>query len=818
LIKPKGTVGELSWGKKDSGRSGLAKMSKMKEEGVEKKLEVADEGSDKNESDKSETEEQNLIQPTVRKDFADLAYWNGDLTTDKNGLAQFKFKMPENLSTWKINTWVMGAKVEVGYSAKEVVTTKDLLIRLQAPRFFVEKDEVVLSGIVHNYLKNEQKIKVVFEQFGDCVSDPDNKEVWVTVPSSGEKRVDWRVKIIHPGEVKIRMSALNEKESDAMEMKFPVLVHGMMKMDSFSGVIKPEGDLGIVSFTVPEQRKPEASELVINYSPTLAGAMVDALPYLVDYPYGCTEQTLNRFIPTVITQKILLQMNLNLEDIKKKKVNLNAAELGNSKERAMGWQQWKINPVFDVKEVDQMARAGLEKLYAMQNSDGGWGWFFDSANGSSYAHTTTTVVHGLRIAKLNDVAIVQSSLDRGIKWLENYQAVRIAKIQERPERRADNTDALVYKILAENGKESSEMRKFLMRDKSTLSVYSLCLMGMGFHALKLENELKEVMENIDQYLEQDEENQTAWLNVDNGYWWYWYGNKIEANALYLSLLSKVSPKSQKASRLVKYVLNNRKHATYWNSTRDTAMCIEAIAEYWKASGEMEPSLTVEIWIDGKKKNTVEINKDNLFDFDNCFKLMGEAVTSGKHKIELRKKGSGPLYYNAYISYFTKEDFITKAGLDVKVERKIYKLVKDEDKQIAPDKTGGVVKQVGDKMKRVLLDNNATVKSGDLLEIDITIESKNEYEYICIEDPKAAGFETVDVRSGYNGNSIGAYMEFKNEQVVIFAQRIGHGKYSLSYKVRAEIPGKFSALPTKIYAMYAPELKGNSDENKIIIED
>ena len=134
------------------------------------------------------------------------------------------------------------------------------------------------------------------------------------------------------------------------------------------------------------------------------------------------------------------------------------------------------------------------------------------------------------------------------------------------------------------------------------------------------------------------------------------------------------------------------------------------------------------------------------------------------------------------------------------------------------KKGGEEKQEGDKMKRVLLDNNATVKSGDLLEIDITIESKNEYEYICIEDPKAAGFETVDVRSGYNGNSIGAYMEFKNEQVAIFAQRIGHGKYSLSYKVRAEIPGKFSALPTKIYAMYAPELKGNSDENKIIIED
>lgn len=815
IIKPASASAELSKGSKREKESLLAESSLAESN----KMEMKKDSSDKQkEGGESPQEDAPLMTPTIRKDFADLAYWNGDIVTDANGFAQFKFKMPENLSTWKINSWVMGQKVEVGYNSIEVITTKDLLIRLQAPRFFVEKDEVVLSGIVHNYLPKEQKIKVVLEQFGDCISEPDNKEVWVSVPSNGEKRVDWRVSVLHPGEVKVRMSALNEKESDAMEMKFPVLVHGMMKMDSFSGVIKPEGNVGTIDFNIPDKLNPEASELVINYSPSLAGAMVDALPYLVDYPYGCTEQTLNRFIPTVITQKILLKMNLDLEKIKQKKVNLNAAELGDGKERAKRWQQWSINPVFDSKEVDNMTRVGLEKLYSMQNNNGGWGWFFDGENGESYPHTTATVVHGLRIAKLNNVAIIQNSLDRGISWLERYQSKRISIISAKKENRADNIDALVYKILAENNKENSEMRKYLMRDKSGLTVYSLCLMGMGFHALKLEKELQEVMLNIDQYLEQDEENQTAWLNINNSYWWYWYGNRMESNALYLTLLAKVDPKSQKASRLVKYILNNRKHATYWSSTRDTALCIEAIAEYWKESGEMEPAMTVEIWIDGKKKNTVEINKDNLFDFDNSFKLMGQSVTSGKHTIELRKKGSGPLYYNAYVSYFSKEDFIPKAGLDLRATRKIYKLVKDDSKELAPDKSGKVVKQVGDKMKRIPLINNAMIKSGDVLEIEITIESKNEYEYICIEDPKAAGFETVEARSGYNGNAIGAYVEYKNEKVVMFAQHLGHGKYSVSYKVRAEIPGNFSALPTKVYAMYAPELKGNSDENKIIIVD
>ena len=755
--------------------------------------------------------------PQIRKDFADLAYWNGNITTDSEGMAQIKFKLPESLTTWKINSWVVGAKTEVGYESKEIVTAKDILIRLQAPRFFVEKDEVVLSGIVHNYLKKEQKIKVIFQQIGDCISDPENPEVMITVEPNGEKRVDWRVKVLNPGEAKIRMSAINEKESDAMEMKFPVLVHGMMKLESYAGIIKSEGSNGIVDFNIPAERKPEESELIINYSPTLAGAMVDALPYLVDYPYGCTEQTLNKFIPTVITQSILKKMGLNLENIKNKRTNLNADEIGNGQDRAKGWYK-KSNPVFDIKEVENMTKTGLNRLYAMQNGDGGWGWFYDASHGQSYEHTTATVVNGFLIAKGCGVAILQNSLDRGVQWLQNNQEKRLREIKEKEENKAHDIDALVYKILTDAGKENKEMRNYLLRDKKGLSVYSLTLIGISLFKVDQFDLVRDLMENIDQYLEEDKDNQTAWLNLNGSYWWYWYGNDIEANAHYLMLLSLTNPNSAKASGLVKYLLSNRKNATYWRSTRDTAICIEAIAAYWKASGEMTPDMSVEVWLDGKLKNRVAINKENLFDFDRSFTLKGEAVTSGKHIVELRKVGTGNLYYNTYVSYFMKEDNITKAGLNLKSTRKIYRLIKDETKQLAPNKFGGIEEQNTDKYLRVNLENNATVKSGELLEVEITVETKNEYEYICIEDPKAAGFETVDVRSGYNGNSIGAYVEFKNEKVVMFARILGHGKYSISYKVRAEIPGKFSALPTKIYAMYAPELKGNSDENKINIVD
>ena len=91
-------------------------------------------------------------------------------------------------------------------------------------------------------------------------------------------------------------------------------------------------------------------------------------------------------------------------------------------------------------------------------------------------------------------------------------------------------------------------------------------------------------------------------------------------------------------------------------------------------------------------------------------------------------------------------------------------------------------------------NLATLKSGDLVEVELEIDSKNDYEYLIFEDLKAAGFEPIEVRSGYNGNDMGAYVELRDETVGFFARTLARGKHSVRYRLRAEIPGKFSALP------------------------
>ncbi|MFN9183263.1 MAG: alpha-2-macroglobulin family protein [Planctomycetota bacterium] len=777
-----------------------------------------------------------LAEATVRKDFADAAYWNANITTDADGTAEVSFKMPENLTDWKLRTWAMGPGTSVGEATASVVTAKNIMVRLQAPRFFVEKDEVVLSAIVHNYLEVAKTAKVGLQLSGGCLEPIEGSEKSLEIPAGGDVRVDWRVKAVREGEAVVTMSALTDVESDAVEMKFPVYVHGMLKTESFSGVVRRDEAGGKLEFTVPAERRAEQSRVEVRYSPTLAGAMVDALPYLVDYPYGCTEQTLNRFVPTVLTQNILKRMNLNLAEIKEKRTNLNAQEIGNDPERAKQWQRWASNPVFDQSEVDRMVKKGVADLTAMQCGDGGWGWF--SGYGErSWPHTTAVVVHGLQVARANGVALVPDTLERGVQWLRQYQDEQVALLKEgerimalpadkrptnvRYRTVADNLDALVYNVLIDADVGNPDMANFLYRDRTKLSLYGMSLVGLAFDKQRDTERRDMLIRNIDQFVVYDAENQSAYIDLPNhgGYWWYWYGDTIEANAHYLKLLARTDVKNPKAAGLVKYLLNNRKHATYWNSTRDTAYCIEALADYLIASGEDKPNMTVEVWLDGELKQAVEITPQVLFQFNNAFVLNGEEIAAGKHTLEIRRKGEGPVYFNAYVTNFTLEDNITRAGLEVKVNRKFYKLVQREGAEASVEGSRGqALKQKVEKFDRVELASLSEVTSGDLIEIELEIDSKNDYEYVIFEDLKAAGCEAVDLQSGYASGGLGAYVEFRDERVSFFMRTLSQGKHSVSYRLRAEIPGQFSALPARAWAMYAPELKGNSDEMKLKIKD
>ena len=778
-------------------------------------------------ADKSKvTEEQPLSQPTIRTNFADTAYWAAAITTAADGTAVVEFPLPESLTTWKVKTWSMGTETKVGQGESEIITTKDLLVRLQAPRFFVEKDEVVLSANVHSKLKTKKTVQVVLEFDGSVLQPMSATAMTQTIElaAGGEHRVDWRVKVAHEGQAVIRMKALTNEDSDAAQMSFPAYVHGMLKTEAVAGAIRPNQEKAQVVLRVPAERKPDLSRLEVRFSPTLAGALVDALPYLSDYPYGCTEQTVNRFLPTVITQKILINLGLDLKAIRDKHTNLNAQEIGDARERGKRWKGYEHNAVFDPAEVNKMAGAGLQRLVDMQLTDGGWGWFSGYGESSS-PHTTALVVHGLQLAVQNDLKLPDDMLKRGVAWLTKYQGKQVTLLENglrdvKPyKRNADDLDAMVFMVLSDAEVRNAKMLEFLDRDRTRLSVYGKAMFGMGLERIGEKAKLANVLQNISQYVVQDEENQTAYLKLPNeGYWWWWYGSEIETDAFYLKLLARTDPKGELAPRLVKYLLNNRKNGTYWNSTRDTAYCIEALAEFLKASGEDRPEMSVSIALDGKIRKEVKITSADLFSFDNAFILEGNALEAGEHTVSFLKQGKGPLYFNAYLTNFTLEDPILHAGLEIKVNRQVYRLIKENKSVDTAGGRGQSVSQRVERYRRERLAEGAILKSGELVEVELEIDSKNDYEYLLFEDYKAAGFEPAEVQSGYNGNELGAYVEFRDDRVAFFVRTLARGKHSVSYRLRAEIPGRFRALPARAQAMYAPELRANSDEIQLRIED
>jgi len=773
---------------------------------------------------------------TVRKEFKDTAFWLANLTTNENGEVFVKLNMPENLTTWKVKVWTLTSGTRVGQGEKEVITSKNFIIRPQAPRFFIQNDKVTLSAIVHNYHNSLKNARVIIELNSNCLmltdkdKYPEKQEIQIT--EGEEKRVDWNVYAVSEGEAIITMKTITDDDSDAVETKIPVYVHGILKTESFTSTLKSDDNYGKIEIQIPEDCRSEESVFEIRYSPTLAITILDALPYLSTFPYECTEQTLNRFLPLIIAKKTLLDIGVNLEEIANKKRELISQQITNRDGNYSSILE--VFPMFDKEKFDDLVSVGLKRIQNMQLSDGGWGWFSGYGEYSD-AHTTAIVVHGLIIAKNNGIDINRNVLQNGLKWLENYQKIQLERLckhnfesgekckESHPQNykmAADDIDALVYYVLAEGKISDKEMTRILYRDRNHLRVYGKTLFALGLFFNGEEEKLAMLKRNISQYLVLDNENETAYLDLNDGkwFWWYWHGNEIEANGFYLKLLSLTEPKSEISPKIVKYLLNNRKNSTYWTSTRDTAYCIEAITDFIRTSKENKPDIEIEVIFDGKTIGKQKINEENLFTFNNLIKLKGKELNPGKHKLEFKKTGKSPLYCNSYLTYFTTEEFITKTGLDIKVRRNYYKLLRKEGKENVPDKDGQIVKEDVEKYTKIPIKNYDILKSGDLVEVELVIETKNDYEYLVFEDMKPAGFETCEIRSGYNGNEMNAFLQFRDEKVLFFVRRLPRGVHSVSYRVRAEVPGVFSALPVRGSAMYAPELKANSDEIKIKVED
>ena len=362
---------------------------------------------------------------------------------------------------------------QFGMASATTRTKQPLIVRLQAPRFFLVGDRVTISAVINNNTDEMMTVTASLEAEGLAVTQPTDGRSGsgasvspsrVDIKPNAERRVDWTVSVEKPGTAKLKVSARGSTYSDAMEKSYTVYEHGIEKFISKSGKVR--GNEAIVTLEVPKERRPGSTQMTLQVAPSLAVTMLDALPYLIDYPYGCTEQTMSRFLPAVITSKTLHDLGLQPEMVMEK-------IFGGIVPENAGKTQPKGKK--DLNKLDEMVKQGLDRLYDFQHADGGWGWW---KQGESDHFMTAYVVWGLTLARDAGIQVKADALERGVAFLDK----EIVEEEENYDQQAWMLHALssyhFSSRLGTVGKFQARAIENLWSHRDKLNAYSRALTGV----------------------------------------------------------------------------------------------------------------------------------------------------------------------------------------------------------------------------------------------------------------------------------------------------------------------------------------------------
>lgn len=316
-------------------------------------------------------------QPQVRKEFPDAIYWVADVVTDARGEAPVQVPYPDALTTWRLTARGATVDTHVGQAVARTTVTKDLIVRVIAPRFLTEGDDVVTPVVAHNYLPGERAIDLTLTATGlGPAGAPESPRVLVA--SGGEARLDWRFKAGAAGRATVTGTATTSGDRDAVELSFPVLPFGLKRVAGTSGSLTTAGT-ATATLAIPAHSNPASRTIEIGLAPSLAGSMLGALDFLTGYPYGCTEQTLSSFLPSLVVARALAQL--------------------------------KLTPTERLSLLDRQVTAGVTRLLDYQHDDGGWGWWKTDEN---HPFMTAYAVYGLLETKANGYQVSDGKIRQGL--------------------------------------------------------------------------------------------------------------------------------------------------------------------------------------------------------------------------------------------------------------------------------------------------------------------------------------------------------------------------------------------------------------------
>lgn len=695
----------------------------------------------------------------VRRVFKDTAFWLPILETGADGLAFADFDLPDNLTTWRATAIGHTAASEFGSGTAKFIARLDVMARLLPPRFLVQGDEVRIPAMINNVTAGALPVKGLFTAKGlTIVGDPAFSG---TVPANGSLRHDLEVRAATAGEAIVRLDASAVDKGDAMELAIPVLPNGIRRQ-ALGNILQREGGSGETVIDFPAAAFSDAAALTVSFAPSLAASLNQGIRELVEFPYGCVEQTMSRFLPAVYVRKL-----------------------------AQGGS-WPIDGELDAK-LPQVLDAGLTRLYDFQHEDGGWGWWKEDATDATM---TAYVVYGLALAQKAGVEMKEEVLERGKKALAaiitNETGSRLP---------------YAYRAFTMDGAIDLKAEERIEKQWQQLRLSEQLLY---VEALLNRNETKradQLLAGIRERVQRD--GTSAWLkdgDVDS--WWYadrWGGSAVETTAMLLESVLLIDANDPLAPQLAEFLLRKRT-GRGWQTTRVSAMVIKALADYAGETGNYRARLL----LNGKELERLTVQQGKVVTGRSQVSIPATALQRGGNLVRLEKTGAGgAAHLTAVLDYIVPPEMALQSS-DIGIERQLFRITTRRD-------------AAGVQLERSPLQPEEKLAPGDEVEVRLVINSRKEQEYIIIEDPLPAGFEVKETLGESRFADYGGYgdwythRERHDERMAFFVNRLAPGRHEFRYVVSPQIEGRMQALPASIWAMYQPVIRAESRPWQVTVE-
>ncbi len=702
----------------------------------------------------------------LREEFLDTAIWRPALVTDDNGSIVLPVDLPDNLTTWEIFAKAVTVETQVGEANDELLVTQDVIARTSKPRFAVLGDRFQVGAVGQNYTGADHTGQIDMSCSNLILLDDGAQAL--DLPNGGTDVAHWTAVASQIGMGTVTTTLMVGDGGDRLALPMEVKPFAVPDRKSFVGNIQTPNQRYNYNFDVPSNAINEASLLRLNLSPSLALSLLDSLDTLINYPYGCVEQTMSRLMPAAAASKVYQQLGIP-----------------NPKEA----------------ELPAIMQKGVNRLTDLQYANGGWGWY---GAGEINQHMTAYVLLGLTMVQEAGFPVPAEVLDKGFEYLDQ----ELAGLED-----YDVQAYILYvKSRAGRGDHVGEA-KILASRVEQLDSYSVSILAEMLFKADEQDTADKILSELRSRIVETPTN--AYLPTDSkNEWYHWrsMASDEKNTAAAISTLSKFSPSEPLLFKMVRWLLDQQKGGHYysgagWGDTQATAAAINGLLAYILASSELEGNFTYTVLLNGTEVAKGSVTPETFAKPIEPIIIDGELLRTGDNDLEVLRSnadgssGKGTLYINGQVRlqvFYPEFEAVTESDQGIKVSRAYYRY-----DPTAKDGTREYLK-------------GGEVEVGELIDAEVRVSTNTEMAYVLVSAPIPAGFEVVDdgvgtsPYCGFCGIGVGddfwsgwgySYKDIRTDKVEFFVPQLYKGDHVYRFRMRAVTPGVFSTMPAEAGPMY-----------------